>query len=59
MNDNRLDEAAFDVGAVSRKVLGNSQGAAFRGITLGQNDPDGPDKYRRRSAFSWLRRWLK
>ncbi|CAK8692280.1 unnamed protein product [Clavelina lepadiformis] len=47
-----------DIRAVSRKILSGPTASPLRGISL-RNDPDGPDKYKRRSAFTWLKRWLK
>ena len=43
-----------DPKAVPRKVLSENLPV----ISISE-DPDGPDKYKRRSAWSWLRRWLK
>nr|CAB3267937.1 ZF-like 1 zinc finger protein [Phallusia mammillata] len=58
-NEHHAGEGDVDVlGAVSRKAPFLSD-SSYKKITLGVEDPDGPDKYKRRSALSWLRRWLK
>lgn len=52
-------DADLDIlGAVSRKAPFLTD-SSYKKITLGVEDPDGPDKYKRRSALSWLRRWIK
>uniref|UniRef100_F7ASV8 Zinc finger protein-like 1 n=1 Tax=Ciona intestinalis TaxID=7719 RepID=F7ASV8_CIOIN len=48
-----------DFKAVPRKILGASSYHPFGGQSLDGSDPDGVDKYKRRSALSWLKRWLR
>uniref|UniRef100_H2YGH2 Zinc finger protein-like 1 n=2 Tax=Ciona savignyi TaxID=51511 RepID=H2YGH2_CIOSA len=45
--------------AVPRKILGLNPYQRLGGLLSDGSDPDGVDKYKRRSALSWLKRWLK
>ena len=47
------------MGAVSRKFYSSSNDYSAYNITSGEDPAIGEDKYKRRSALSWLTRWIK